>query len=51
MLNKAVLAFLAFAAACVFFGVALFGGDLGFNLLEAGLFSAAIGLALQAAPA
>ena len=50
ILNKALLAFLAFVAAALFFGVGLFGGDLGFNLLEAGLFSTAIGLALSALP-
>ena len=51
-MSKNVLAFLAFVAACVFFGVALFGGSLGdVNLLYAGLFSTAIGLALEALPA
>ena len=50
-MNKQLLAFLAFVAAALFFGIALFGGSLGFNLLEAGLFSAAIGLALSSAPA
>jgi hypothetical protein len=47
-----LLVFLAFLAACFFFGLAVFGGSLsGVNLLDAGLFSTAIGLALGSAPA
>lgn len=44
--------FAAFAAACLFFGLAVFGGSLSdVNLVDAGLFSTAIGLAVGAAPA
>lgn len=50
-MSKNLLAFLAFVAACVFFGLALFGVPVGFSELYAGLFCAAIGLALEAAPA
>lgn len=49
--NRSLLAFLGFLAAEIFFGVLVFGGTLGdVPLLAAGLFSTAIGLALQAAP-
>lgn len=52
MSHKPLLVFLAFLAACVFFGCAVFGWSLGdVNLLDAGLFSTAIGLALGALPA
>lgn len=51
-MSKSLAAFLAFVVAALFFGVALFGGDLGnVSLLYAGLFCSAIGLALEALPA
>ena len=51
-MNRALLPFLAFLAACIFFAFAVFGWDLGdVNLIEAGLLSTAIGLALGALPA
>jgi hypothetical protein len=51
-MNKNLFAFLAFVAAALFFGVALFGASLaGVPLLDAGLFSTAIGLAILTVPA
>lgn len=51
VLNRVLLAFIAFVVAAVFFAIALFGGSLGdVNLIEAGFFSTAIGLALQVVP-
>jgi len=51
-MNKGLFVFLAFLAACIFFGFAVFGIGLGdVNEVEAGLFSTAIGLALGALPA
>jgi hypothetical protein len=46
--RKSFLALAAFAAACVFFGVAAFGGTISdWPLQDAGLFSAAIGFTID----
>ena len=45
-----MLALLAYVAAAVFFAFGLFGVDVGFNVLYAGLFCVALGLVLASAP-